>query len=149
MVELLLAFGRKNGLTAKDMVTADTMDAAFKLKPLEVLLKFKVEDPNVFYHPQHLGADILHIACSGGPNDDDAPRGKWLGFVKYLLEIEGEMPTRQTLRQERDDIAQGGCCTLRVEKQLPKLWSVCSRTEQPWKGRERCERQAILGESMC
>lgn len=89
IVELLLAFGLEHGLTAGEMITTNTMDARFNLKPLEVLLKFKAVDYNVFHHPLHLGADILYIACWGGPNEDDAPRGKWLGFVKHLLEVEG------------------------------------------------------------
>ena len=89
VIEMLLAFGQQHNLTASDMISMDTMDASLRSKPLEVLLKFKTVVPNVFHHHLHIRADILYIACRGGPNADDAPRGKWLGFVKHLIEVEG------------------------------------------------------------
>lgn len=89
IVQLLLSFGQMHNLTAKDTITMDTMDAALQEKPLEVLLNFKAVDPGVFHHPLHMGSHILYIACRGGPSRDDAPRRRWLNFVKHLVEVEG------------------------------------------------------------
>ncbi|KAF2623625.1 hypothetical protein BU25DRAFT_424606 [Macroventuria anomochaeta] len=98
IVQLLLEFGQTHDVASKEMVIMDTMDAALHEKPLEVLLKFRAVDPNVFSHPLHLGSDILQIACRGGPDRDDAPRGKRLNFVQYLLEVEGRDPNTPNAR---------------------------------------------------
>jgi hypothetical protein len=87
IVEMLVIFGQQHGVAASEMVTMDTLDAGWNENCLEILLKFQIVDPDVFYRPRHLGADLLSSVCWGGPNEEEFPRKKYLGLLQHLMSI--------------------------------------------------------------
>jgi ankyrin repeat protein len=87
VVEMLILFGQQHDIAASHMVTMDTLDAAWDENCLEILLKFQVVDPDVFYRPRHLGADLLSSVCWGGPDEEEFPRIKYLGLLQHLMSI--------------------------------------------------------------
>jgi ankyrin repeat protein len=87
VVEMLILFGQQHDIAASLMVTMDTLDAAWDENCLEILLKFQVVDPDVFYRPRHLGADLLSSVCWGGPDEEEFPRIKYLGLLQHLMSI--------------------------------------------------------------
>ena len=87
IVETLLVFGQQHNIAVSAMVTMDTIGAALEEDPLAVLLKFRAVDPDVFSRPMHLGVSLLRSACHGGPNSEECPRNKYLGLVKYLMDL--------------------------------------------------------------
>jgi hypothetical protein len=97
VVEMLLHFGQQHGVAASEMVTMDTLDAAWNESCLEILLKFQIIDPDVFYRLRHLGADLLSSVCWGGPNEEDFPRKKYLGLLQHLMSI-GFDPNKSRVR---------------------------------------------------
>lgn len=86
IVEILLFFGQQHNVAVPRMVTVDTIEAALEEKPLEILLKFRAVDPDVFSRSLHIGTELLSIACRGGPSDEDIPRKKYHRLVQYLMD---------------------------------------------------------------
>jgi hypothetical protein len=86
IVENLLCFGQQHNVAVSKMVTMDTISAALEERPLEVLLKFRAVDPDVFSRPLHIGVKLLSIACHGGPDNEECPRKKYLGLVQHLMD---------------------------------------------------------------
>jgi ankyrin repeat protein len=108
IVETLLQFGQQHNVPVSEMITPDTLGAALQEKPLEVLLKYQAVDPKAFSRPLHLGSDLFDIACSGGPNEEDIPRGKYLGLLQYLLET-GSDPNKQIRRKRPGYLLHKAC----------------------------------------
>jgi hypothetical protein len=97
VVEMLIHFGQQHNIAASQMVTMDTLDVAWNEHCLEILLKFQIVDPDVFYRPRHLGADLLTSVCWGGPNEEEFPRKKYLGLLQHLMSI-GFDPNKSLVR---------------------------------------------------
>lgn len=85
-VELLLFFGQHHGVAVRDLVTPSTITAAFHENTLEILLKFKVVEPEVFSLYGVVGSNTLSAACYGGPHSEPVPRRKNLNLVRYMME---------------------------------------------------------------
>jgi len=99
MVEILLRFGQQHNVPVSEMISPDTLDAALDgEEPFKILLKYSAVDPEVFSRPLHLGSDIFHLACMGGPNREDTPKGKYLGLLQHLLDT-GTDPNKQVWRK--------------------------------------------------
>ncbi|KAF2679186.1 ankyrin [Lentithecium fluviatile CBS 122367] len=108
MVETLLQFGQQHNVPVSEMISMDTIGAALNERPLEVLLKYRAVDSEVFSRPLHLGAELFGIACSGGPNHEDIPRRKYLGLLQHLLEA-GADPNQKTHRQRPGHLLRMAC----------------------------------------
>lgn len=87
VVEMLLVFGQQNNVAVSKMVTTETVDAAFQEDPLGILLKYHTVEPNVFFRELRHGGNFLSLAASGGPDNEDIPRSKYLGFVQHLFHL--------------------------------------------------------------
>ncbi|KAF2793096.1 hypothetical protein K505DRAFT_338103 [Melanomma pulvis-pyrius CBS 109.77] len=79
-------FGQPHCVAMLDLVTPSNIAAALRENTLEVLLKFKVVEPDDFFLYCIVGSNTLSAVCYGGPHPEPVPRRKDLNPLRYMME---------------------------------------------------------------